>query len=123
MSGESLSVEVRFSGEAVAPQKVLGQFITTVVQSLGPAFLGHVKGIARFTDGMLYASTTGLPPEVDFQLFGEVPGSLSTMDFELTCVAIELEYHQLRRAVESAMAAYADYQLIEGKFYDRTHQH
>jgi hypothetical protein len=123
MSSESLSGVVKISGKAFAPQKILSQFLAAVVQALGPGFLGHVKGIARFPDGTLYASTVGLPPEVNFQPFGHVPSSLSTMDFELTCVAIDLEKHQLRGAVEEAISASTDHHLIEGNFHDRTHQH
>ena len=123
MSSKSLSVKVKVSGKAFAPQEILNQLLTAVVQSLGSGFLGHVKGIARFPNGVLYASTVGLPPEVNFQLFGEVPSSLSAMDFELTCVAINLEQHQLRRAVEEAIATSTDHHLIEGNFHDRTHQH
>lgn len=123
MSSESLSVDVKISGKAFAPQEVLTQLLATVAQSLGPGFLGHIKGIARFPDGVLYASTVGLPPEVNFQLFGQVPNTLSTMDFELTCVAINLAHQQLRRAIEEAIAASTDHHLIEGNFHDRTHQH
>jgi hypothetical protein len=48
MSSESLSGVVKISGKAFAPQKILSQFLAAVVQALGPGFLGHVKGIARF---------------------------------------------------------------------------
>ena len=123
MSSESLSVIVKISGEAFGPQEILGQFLAAVAQSLGPGFLGHIKGIARFPDGGLYASTVGLPPEVNFQLFGQVPSTLSEMDFELTCVAIDLEHHQLRKAVDEAIMTSTDRHLIEGIFHDRTHQH
>ena len=123
MSSESLSVDLKISGKAFAPQEIVSQLFTAVAQSLGPGFLGHIKGIARFPDGVLYASTVGLPPEVNFQLFGQGPSTLSAMDFELTCVAINLEHHQLRGAVEKAIAASTDHHLIEGNFYDKTHQH
>lgn len=123
MSSESLSLEVKISGKAFAPQEILSQLLTAVARSLGSDFLGHIKGIARFPDGVLYASTVGLPPEVNFQLFGKVPSSLSAMDFELTCVAINLEHHQLQRAVKEAIATSTDHYLIEGNFHDRTHQH
>lgn len=123
MGSESLSIDVRISGETFAPREVLNQFIGAVAQSLGADFLGHIKGIARFPDGVLYASSVGLPPDVNFQLFGQVPETLSVMDFEMTCVAISMAHHQLQRAVEKAIASSTDPHLIEGKYHDRTHQH
>jgi hypothetical protein len=123
MSSESLSVDVKISGKAIAPREVLSQLLAAVVQSLGPTFLGHIKGIARFPDGVLYASTVGLPPEVNFQLFGQVPSTLSEMDFELTCVAINMARRQLRVAVEEAIASSTDHPLVQGSYHDRTHQH
>lgn len=94
-----------------------------VARALGPGFLGHVKGIARFPEGILYASTVGVPQEVTLQPFGQIPLVLSAMDFELTCIAIGLEHHQLREAVEEALAAAADKYQIEGNFHERTHHH
>lgn len=123
MSSESLSVEVKISGRPFAPQELMSRLLAGVAQSLGPGFLGHIKGIARFPDGLLYASTVGLPPEVNFQQFGQVPSTLSVMEFELTCVAIDLEHQQLKRAVEEAIAFSTGHQLIEGNFHERTHQH
>lgn len=123
MSSESLSIDLKISGKAIAPQEVLTQLLTAVSKSLGPSFLGHIKGIARFPDGILSASTVGLPPEVNFNLFGHVPSTLTVMDFELTCVALGLEYQQLRAAVEAAILSLTDHHIIQGSYHDRTHQH
>lgn len=123
MSSESLSAQLKISGTPFAPREILEQLLSGISQALGNSMLGHIKGVAHFPAGVLYASTVGVPPVVNFEVYGQIPETTSTLEFELACIVFGMTRQRVQQAVEQAMAALPDDLQLQGQFYGREHQH
>lgn len=123
MASDTLSARLHIHGAPFAPQRALGPLLSGIVGALDAPMLGHIKGVARFPDGSLFASTVGTPPDVTFRVFGRVPDAVTDLEFQLTCIVFGATGDRLRQAVDATIATLSDEFHIEGEFHDRNHQH
>lgn len=99
----SLSLEVAPKGTA-APQ-LLTELLLGFVQRLGPGAAGHAKAVAQLPGGVVYASTTGVPLEVNVRTLGEPATVVDRLRVDVACVFYGLEQEKLEAAWRQAMDA------------------
>ena len=101
----SLSRRMTVSGGDTAPAAVLRLLLGSVVQSLGDDLVGHAKAVAHLDGGVIHASTTGAPPEVDIQSAGDPKADTNEFQVDFMCVFHGLRTRDLVRAWDASLLA------------------
>lgn len=89
---QTLSQHLLITRRDSSPAEVLNTILLGVVRHLGPMVVGHAKAVARVEGGIVYASTTGIPPTVEVKTIDSPVAFTDRLQVDLLCV-----FHGIKR--------------------------
>ena len=95
---QTLSQRLLITRPGCSPAEVLRTILLGMVQQLGPAVVGHAKAVARVPGGLVYASTTGVPPLVEVKTADNPVSVTDCLQLDLLCVFHGITHKTLLRA-------------------------
>lgn len=119
-----LSVSLSVKDCPISLKQMLRLLLLGVVKRLGEEALGHAKAIARLPQGSIYASTTGVPPVVNFKETGSL--EIGEAEFQVDAVYIftAVSQQKLAKAFKHILNQLKELQVdLERRDHIETHHH
>lgn len=119
-----LSVCLLIKSCPISLKQMLHLLLLGVVKRLGEEALGHAKAIAYLPQGSIYASTTGVPPVVNFKETGSL--EIGETEFQVDAVYIftGVSQQKLAEAFEHILDQLKESQVdLERRDHIETHHH
>jgi hypothetical protein len=125
MADESLSIQLEVEGDPFSPQEAIRWILQEIISRLDDSTLGHIKATGKFSDGLIYASTALIPPEINFRDFGKTPTNVAYLEVSLTCVLYQQSVRAILHEIKTIIRDPAcEYQItIKEGPYERIHHH
>lgn len=125
MADESLSIQLEVEGTPFSPQEAIRWILQEIISRLDKSTLGHIKATGKFSDGLIYASTALVPPEINIRDFGKTPAKVAHLEVNLTCVlyqqSVSAILHEIKTIIRDPACGY-QITIKEGP-HERIHHH
>lgn len=101
---QTLSQRFIITRKSFSPHEVLNTLLLEIIRHFGPIVVGHAKTVAQVEGGIVYASTTGMPPTVEVKTVDNPAMITESMQVDLLCVFHGIKAKTLTRAWQEAAA-------------------
>lgn len=102
MEFERFSRRLRLSGKGFSADEALTTLVGELWQHLPGDTFGHIKAVAHFPDGLLYASGTEPHTAVHLRVLGTVEQDVDSLAVDLTGVLGGVAPDQIELALQAA---------------------